>query len=189
MKHEILVPVDIPGYEMSVGFGKANYDASGKWILTASIKGARWRSLRSLTGDFIGDERLEKARLGRGDNHGLSWSIDSSRATGKAGSTHISTKSMLHSVGQRRNFLGVQLSMTPMRKQARSFNLNNGCSWLARGLSVRNTRTLPLFKYYIQNSLDTDFWCREGGSNPHDHKGRQILSLLRLPVPPSRLSW
>jgi hypothetical protein len=30
-------------------------------------------------------------------------------------------------------------------------------------------------------------WCREGGSNPHGHKGRQILSLLRLPVPPSRL--
>src|ERR1039458_4166241 len=29
-------------------------------------------------------------------------------------------------------------------------------------------------------------WCREGGSNPHDHKGRQILSLLRLPIPPSR---
>ena len=29
-------------------------------------------------------------------------------------------------------------------------------------------------------------WCREGGSNPHDRKGRRILSPLRLPVPPSR---
>ena len=31
-------------------------------------------------------------------------------------------------------------------------------------------------------------WCREGGSNPHDRKGRRILSPLRLPVPPSRLA-
>ncbi len=30
------------------------------------------------------------------------------------------------------------------------------------------------------------YWCREGGSNPHDRKGRRILSPLRLPVPPSR---
>jgi cytoskeletal protein CcmA (bactofilin family) len=27
-------------------------------------------------------------------------------------------------------------------------------------------------------------WCQRGESNPHDPKGRQILSLLRLPVPP-----
>ena len=33
------------------------------------------------------------------------------------------------------------------------------------------------------------FWCREGGSNPHDRKGRRILSPLRLPVPPSRPGW
>jgi hypothetical protein len=32
-------------------------------------------------------------------------------------------------------------------------------------------------------------WCREGGSNPHDRKGRRILSPLRLPVPPSRRGW
>ena len=38
-------------------------------------------------------------------------------------------------------------------------------------------------RYYYKIML---VWCREGGSNPHDHKGRQILSLLRLPVPPSR---
>ena len=34
-----------------------------------------------------------------------------------------------------------------------------------------------------------NLWCREGGSNPHDRKGRRILSPLRLPVPPSRPGW
>ncbi len=31
-------------------------------------------------------------------------------------------------------------------------------------------------------------WCREGESNPQGTKYRRILSPLRLPVPPSRLS-
>ncbi len=42
----------------------------------------------------------------------------------------------------------------------------------------------------ILQSFDSKYvclWCREGGSNPHDRKGRRILSPLRLPVPPSRL--
>jgi hypothetical protein len=39
-------------------------------------------------------------------------------------------------------------------------------------------------KLLILNRME---WCREGGSNPHDRKGRRILSPLRLPVPPSRL--
>jgi hypothetical protein len=38
-------------------------------------------------------------------------------------------------------------------------------------------------------NLLTLVWCREGGSNPHDRKGRRILSPLRLPVPPSRPGW
>ena len=39
-------------------------------------------------------------------------------------------------------------------------------------------------RFYVCKTLLC--WCREGGSNPHDRKGRRILSPLRLPVPPSR---
>ena len=44
---------------------------------------------------------------------------------------------------------------------------------------------IKAFRRLFSNPLRT--WCREGGSNPHDRKGRRILSPLRLPVPPSRL--
>jgi hypothetical protein len=37
-------------------------------------------------------------------------------------------------------------------------------------------------------SLQRLRWCREGESNPQGTKYRRILSPLRLPVPPSRLS-
>src|SRR5579871_2381079 len=43
----------------------------------------------------------------------------------------------------------------------------------------------PISKGQI-NLISLFCWCREGGSNPHDRKGRRILSPLRLPVPPSR---
>ncbi len=32
--------------------------------------------------------------------------------------------------------------------------------------------------------IRTESWCWRGESNPHAHEGRQILSLVRLPVPP-----
>ncbi len=49
-------------------------------------------------------------------------------------------------------------------------------AWIYFGLSALKRANYP--KRFC--------WCREGGSNPHDRKGRRILSPLRLPVPPSR---
>ena len=50
---------------------------------------------------------------------------------------------------------------------------------------MKNRPLTPERSVFNINSLFC--WCREGGSNPHDRKGRRILSPLRLPVPPSRL--
>ena len=53
--------------------------------------------------------------------------------------------------------------------------------------SPKKTLASPVRRgQFCLNSLES--WCREGGSNPHDRKGRRILSPLRLPVPPSRRS-
>ena len=48
----------------------------------------------------------------------------------------------------------------------------------------------PLDDYAINQNRNELFesWCREGELNPHSAKHRRILSPLRLPVPPSRLS-
>ena len=79
----------------------------------------------------------------------------------------------------RRNSTGFQFSLASCSRYAncRSINShqNSHQTILASPISGGQFSLISLF-----------CWCREGGSNPHDRKGRRILSPLRLPVPPSR---
>ncbi len=75
------------------------------------------------------------------------------------------------------------------------FRVEGGCSsrnTTAATNSHQNSHQTILSPSVSKGYFDLNYllcWCREGGSNPHDRKGRRILSPLRLPVPPSRLGW